>query len=204
MSDHTPSIRARILDAAFSAFMRLGYSGASTSEIARLAHVSKRDLYAQFGSKQAMLAGCVMERAEQMRLPLSLPAPADRDSLKRILIEFGSATIREISRPEVLATYRLAIIEAENAPDVAATLDRHGRAANHAALEDLLETACARGLLEGAEPAVMAELFLAVLMRNGMLVRLLMRLVEVPDEAEARLRADAAADCLLRCHGGAS
>jgi AcrR family transcriptional regulator len=202
MSDHTPSMRDRILDAAFSAFMRLGFGGASTSEIARLAHVSKRDLYAHFGSKQAMLAGCVMKRAEQMRLPLALPAPTDRDSLRRILIEFGCATIREVSRPEVLATYRLAIMEAENAPDVAATLDQHGRAANHAALEALLETACARGLLAGAEPAVMAELFLAVLMRNGMLVRLLMRLVPAPDEAETRLRADAAADWLLRCHGG--
>ena len=55
MSGTTLSMRERILDAAFSAFMRLGYGGASTSEIARLAQVSKRDLYAQFGSKHAML-----------------------------------------------------------------------------------------------------------------------------------------------------
>ena len=67
MSESHPSIRERILEAAFSAFMRLGYGGTSTAEIARLARVSKRDLYANFSSKQAKLAACVTERAERMR-----------------------------------------------------------------------------------------------------------------------------------------
>ncbi len=130
MSATPPTIRERILEAAFSAFMRLGYGGTSTAEIARLARVSKRDLYANFSSKQAMLAACVTERAGRMQRPLDLPAPTDRDTLYRTLVEFGAAIVREVSRPEVLATYRLAIMEAENAPDVARTLDRHGREAN--------------------------------------------------------------------------
>jgi len=200
MSDTTLSIRDRILDAAFNAFMRLGYSGASTSQIARLARVSKRDLYAHFGSKQAMLAGCVAARAERMRRPLTLPLPTDRDSLHQILVEFGATVIREVSRPEVLATYRLAILEAENAPDVARTLDRQGRAANTEALIDLLTLALGNGLLNG-EPVAMAELLLGVVMSGGLLVRMLMRLAEAPSEAEARRRAETAANCLLRIHG---
>jgi AcrR family transcriptional regulator len=201
MSDTPPSIRERILDAAFSAFMRLGYDGASTAQIARLARVSKRDLYAHFGSKQAMLAGCVRERSERMRRPLSLPKPTDRDSLQRILVEFGVAVVREVSRPEVLATYRLAIAEAENAPDIASTLDRHGRAANVEALIDLLTNAREQGLLTGGDPTEMAGLFLAVLMSWGILVRMLMRVAPAPSEAEARQRAETAASCLLRLHG---
>jgi AcrR family transcriptional regulator len=201
MSDTPPSIRERILDAAFNAFMRLGYDGASTAQIARLARVSKRDLYAHFGSKQAMLAGCVAERAERMRRPLTLPKPTDRDSLHRILVEFGVAVLREVSRPEVLATYRLAIAEAENAPDIASTLDRHGRAANVEALIDLLTSARDQGLLSGGDPAEMAGLFLAVLMSEGILVRMLMRVAPAPSEAEARQRAETAASCLLRLHG---
>src|SRR5258708_6745996 len=74
MSASTLTIRERILEAAFTAFMRFGYGGTSTAQIARLARVSKRDLYANFGSKQAMLASCVTERAERMRRPLELPA----------------------------------------------------------------------------------------------------------------------------------
>jgi AcrR family transcriptional regulator len=203
MSASTPSVRERILDAAFNAFMRFGYGGTSTAQIARLARVSKRDLYANFGSKQAMLAGCVAERVERMRQPLALPVPADRDTLHRTLVEFGIAIIREIARPEVLATYRLAIIEAENAPDVALTLDRYGREANAGALVDLLTMACAQGLLGWGEPADMAGLFLSVVMGGGLLVRMLMGVAQAPTETDARRRAEDAARCLFGLYGAA-
>ena len=89
MSDVPISMRQRILDAAFDAFMRHGYGGTSTAQIARLAQVSKRDLYALFGSKQAMLADCVAARAERMRRPLALPPPDDAAGLRATLIAFG-------------------------------------------------------------------------------------------------------------------
>jgi len=203
MSSSPPTIRERILDAAFGAFMRLGYGGTSTAQIARLARVSKGDLYANFGSKQAMLASCVAERAERMRRPLDLPEPTDQDSLHRTLTEFGMAVVREVSRPEVLATYRLAILEAENAPDVAHTLDRHGREANNAALIELLSAASTQGLLGSGEPADMAGLFLSLLMGGGLLVRLLMRVAPPPGEAEAQQRAELAAKCLFGLYGAA-
>jgi AcrR family transcriptional regulator len=203
MSESPPTIRERILEAAFSAFMRLGYGGTSTAEIARLARVSKRDLYANFASKQAMLAACVTERAGRMQRPLELPAPTDRASLHRTLVEFGTAIVREVSRPEVLATYRLAIMEAENAPDVARTLDRHGREANLGALTDLLTAARSRGLLGPGEPADMAGLFVSLLMGGGLLVRLLMQVMAEPGEVEARQRAELAAKCLLGLYGAA-
>jgi AcrR family transcriptional regulator len=201
MSANPPSIRERILEAAFGAFMRLGYGGASTAEIARLARVSKRDLYANFSSKQAMLAGCVTERAERMQRSLDLPAVTDRDSLQRTLVEFGIAIVREVSRPEVVATYRLAVTEADNAPDVARTLDRHGRAANLDALTRLLTAAGSQGLVGPGEPADIAGLFMSVLMGGGLLLRLLMRVVEEPGEAEARQRAELAAKCVFGLYG---
>jgi len=46
-------LRGRIIEAAFAVLMERGYAGASTIEIATRAKVSKRDLYALFGSKQA-------------------------------------------------------------------------------------------------------------------------------------------------------
>lgn len=202
MSQAVPSMRQRILDAAFTAFMRFGYGGASTSQIARLAQVSKRDLYALFGSKQAMLAGCVIERATRMRHQLTLPAPTNRESLNETLIAFGTATLIEISRPEVLATYRLAILEAESAPDIALSLDRHGREENAQAINELMAEAVARGLLRGGEAEKMAALFTGILMGGGFMVRLLMRVAEPPTEAEARQRAEAAADGLFRAYGG--
>ncbi len=192
MSAPAVSIRDRILEAAFAAFTRHGYTGASTAQIARLAKVSKRDLYTQFGSKQAMLAACVAERAERMSRPLSLPMPRDIHALRETLVRYGMTLLRELGEPEVLATYRLAIQEAENAPDLAATLDRLGRAGTTEALTRLLATARAQGLIGSGDPGETAELFLAVLLDEGLLVRMLMRLAPPPGEDEARRRAESA------------
>jgi AcrR family transcriptional regulator len=48
-------VHERILDAAFQAFTEDGYAGTSTLDIATRAKVSKRDLYANFASKHAVL-----------------------------------------------------------------------------------------------------------------------------------------------------
>jgi len=194
------SLRGRILRAAFEAFMEHGYFGASTLDIATRARVSKRDIYAQFGSKQAMLAACIAARTARMRLPLDLPAPRNLAGLAATLVAFGATLVREVARPEVLATHRLAILEAERAPDMARTLDELGRAATHAALAKCLADAQAAGLLGPGRPEEMAETFLAVLWSGGLLLRLLLRLAGPPDEAEAERRACRAADAVLRLY----
>src|SRR5436189_64843 len=68
------STRERVLGAAFAVFRKRGFSDATTLEIATRAQVSKRDLYALFGNKHAMLAACIKERASRMRQPLELAA----------------------------------------------------------------------------------------------------------------------------------
>jgi hypothetical protein len=108
------------------------------------------------------------------------------------LIEHGIAVVREVSRPEVLGAFRLAILEAENAPDVACTLDRHGR-----------EAKADRGAHPGSSGLRRACGHGSVLVGEGRLVRLLMGLVAVPDEAEARERAELAAKCVFGLYGAA-
>jgi AcrR family transcriptional regulator len=56
----------RILGASFEAFTGEGYAGTSTLDIARRAKVSKRNLYANFGSKHAVLVACIKNRAESI------------------------------------------------------------------------------------------------------------------------------------------
>lgn len=194
-----PPVRDRILSAAFGAFMELGYAKASTAEIARRAKVSKRDMYAAFGSKQVMLAACIAKRAEAMGTPLDLPVSQSRDALTDVLVAFGTHLLQEVSRPEVLAMYRLAVLEAERCPEVAHTLDTLGRRGSTAALATLLGTAQSRGLLPEADPLRMAELFLSVLW-GGLLVRLLLGVAAVPDAADAAARARFATETLLGSH----
>jgi AcrR family transcriptional regulator len=195
-----PTLRERILGAAFEAFMERGYTRASTLDIARLARVSKRDLYAQFGSKQAVLAACIAERAERMRFPPDLPAPRSRDALAATLVAIGRTLLREVSRPEVLAVYRLAITESDRAPELAHTLDELGRATNLAALRDWLSAAQAAGLLGPGSPDEIADTFLSLLWSGGLLPRMLLRLAPAPDEAEGERRARLATEQMLRLH----
>ena len=65
-SAETP-MHERILGAAFKAFTEDGYAATSTLDIATRAKVSKRDLYANFGSKQAVLVACIKSRADRMK-----------------------------------------------------------------------------------------------------------------------------------------
>jgi AcrR family transcriptional regulator len=195
--DEAP-IRQRILEAAFSAFMERGFAESSTLEIATRARASKRELYAQFGSKQEMLAACIEERAKRLRMPADWPELSNRETLSRALVAFGTNLLREISEPTVVAVFRLAIAEAVRAPEVASALNNVGIAASRFALHDLMTRARAAKLV-GGEPAEMAEHF-AGLLWGSQMINLLLRVAERPAPREIARRAEAAAAAFLRAY----
>jgi len=183
--------RLRIVRAAFSLFNEQGFNQTSMLEIATRAQVSKRDLYAFYANKHAVLVDCVSERARAMRRPFERGAPPEsRAALAARLIEIGKSILHGVSRPEVLMVYRLTIAESGSAPELARILDENGRAANHKALADLLARAQGRGLIDGGDPAALVARYFTVLW-GDLLIRLLMRLRDAPtaDEMEARARA---------------
>jgi AcrR family transcriptional regulator len=192
------SVRGRVLSAAFTLFCKRGFVGTSTLEIATRAQVSKRDLYALFESKQAMLAACITERARRMRQPVDLaaPIPQSRDAVAASLIELGASLLRGTCHPDVLAIYRLAIAESDRAPEIARTLDVSGRQANRQALTTWLARAQAQGLIGGGDPAAMTQRFVATLW-GDLLVLLLLRVREPPTATEIEARARAATEALL-------
>jgi AcrR family transcriptional regulator len=104
-SNSETTTRDRILEAAFAAFMENGYAATSTLEIATRARVSKRELYALVGNKQAMLVACITERAGRLQVPTDLPVPSDRERLEQLLSSFGAQLVREISDPTVIGSF---------------------------------------------------------------------------------------------------
>jgi AcrR family transcriptional regulator len=191
-------IRERVLKAAFTLFRQHGFSSTSMLDIVTRARVSKRDLYALFKNKHALLAACISERAQRMRRPLDTmtPAPQTRDALATLLVELGVSILKTGCQPEVLTVYRLAIAESDRAPEIARTLDGSGREANQKALTELVRNAQARGLVLTGDPAVLAARYLAVLW-GDLLIRLLMRVREAPIEREIEARARAATEALM-------
>jgi AcrR family transcriptional regulator len=192
------STRERVLSAAFAVFRKHGFSDASTLEIATRAQVSKRDLYALFGSKHAMLTACIRERASRMRQPLDLapPIPESSEAVAATLLELGTSILSVACHPDVLAVHRLAITESDRAPEIAHTLDGSGRQANHAALAAWLAAAQTQGLIGPGDPAVMATNFLALLW-GGLLIQLLLRVRGAPTADEMASRANAATKAIL-------
>lgn len=192
------SIRERILQAAMDAFIELGYAEASTLKIATRAQVSKRELYAHFGTKQAMLATCIAERVGRMRLPGELPTPRTREELASLLVRLGAAVLREVTDPGVVAVFRLAITEAQRTPEVAETLESARRSVR-AVIGQVTENARSAGLLDRQAPRDMDVRFLALLW-DDLLVSLLLRQREAPGTAQINRRAKRAADDFLRLY----
>jgi AcrR family transcriptional regulator len=194
-----PAPRDRVLRAAFTLFHERGFAKTSMLEIATRAHVSKRDLYALFDNKHALLADGIAERAQAMRQPLGamMPAPATREQLAATLVDVGIAILRTACSAEVLMTYRLAIAESDSAPEVGRVLDKHGREANHRALTDLLTRARQQGLIDaGDDPAALVARYSAVLWAD-LLPRLLLRVREPPGAREISARARTATEAIM-------
>ncbi|HEX6535704.1 MAG TPA: TetR/AcrR family transcriptional regulator [Gemmatimonadaceae bacterium] len=198
-ADHdATAVRARILDAAFAAFMQRGYAATSTLEIATRARVSKRELYALVGNKQRMLVACISERAKRLQVPADLPVPHDRETLAHVLDSFGVQILRELTDPAVVAVFRLAIAEAVHAPEVAHTLDAIGRETLRAALRQIMDQARTSGLLEG-RPAELAEQF-GGLLWGTLMVSLLLGVAKRPNSRDVAARARDATATFLQLH----
>jgi AcrR family transcriptional regulator len=193
-------VRRRIQGATFELLTKRGYAGTSTLEIATRAKVSKRELYALFRDKQAILASCIAERAKTMQTPLELPAACDEIGLKKVLRSFGATALRALSHPAVIAMFRLAIAESERSPEVAHALDAVGRGPTSEVLVRFLSQAQAEGLLGSTDPSVMAEQFFALLW-GGLRLRLFLRLAPPPDDDDVEGRARLATDAFVRLHG---
>ena len=192
------TVRDRILAAAFAAFTGGGFAETSTLEIATRARVSKRELYALFGSKQEMLIACIGERARRLTMPADLPAPRDRTSFAVALSTFGAQLLRETSDPAVIAVFRLAISEAVRAPEVGKMLNDIGIETSRGALRELMRRAGAAKLLNG-EPVILADHFAGLLWGNRMLA-LLLDTAPRPGARETVARAEAATEAFLRAY----
>ena len=191
-------VRQRILAAAFEAFQERGYAATSTLEIATRARVSKRELYALVGNKQAMLIAAIGHRAKRLQAPADMPMLRDRTTLAQVLTAFGAQLLREVTHPTVVGVFRLAIAEAVHAPEVARTLDTLGRETSRAALRKIMSDARTAALIDG-QAAELAEQFAALLWRD-LMVSLLLGVVERPNARATETRARDAATAFLQLH----
>jgi hypothetical protein len=121
--------------------------------------MSRHSGAALFGNKQAMLAACITDPVGRKRLPTGLPPPCNREELVAMLSKPGATVLREVSHPVVMAVFRLAITEAQRAPEVALTLET-ARQLTLTAVHNILVQAQSAGLLRHPHGRLPAQMVL--------------------------------------------
>lgn len=197
--DALPPRRRAILIAAVGVLMEKGYARASTLEIATRARVSKRELYAEFGSKRGILEALIDVASTEMQVPLVSAEIGDRHALAAALTAYGIAALTTLANPYVLAMYRLAIAEAPGNTELGEILDASGRAPNRRMLVELVKRGQAAGFLGVGEPLDVAREFFSLLIGDLMLW-LLVGVSDLPAPPEIRARAERATRTVLALH----
>ena len=197
--DDLPPRRRAMLIAAVQVLMEQGYARASTLEIATRARVSKRELYAEFGSKRGILEALITSSAKRMQVPLAPAEIGDRHALAAALTAYGVSALTTLTNPYVLAMYRLAIAEAPADSELGSILDASGRQPNRQALVEIVRRGQAAGFLGAGEPDRIGLQFFSLLM-GDLMVWLLLGVGEPPDTREIADRAEEATRAVLALH----
>src|SRR5262249_54784591 len=138
-TDRPPTAaRDRILGAAFALLHERGYAATSTREIAARARLSKRELYAEFGSKEGIFGALIETRAARMRQPLEEVAIGDRAALAATLRRAGAVYVQLLCDPAVVAIFRLTISAVEHAPELSRIFKEHAYAPYRRLLQELM------------------------------------------------------------------
>jgi TetR/AcrR family transcriptional repressor of mexJK operon len=110
-----PAKRRAILEGAQEVFLRDGFAAASMDEVARVAGVGKMTVYRHFGSKDALFRDMLQEICGGVFFDAEIPRGLP---LEQELVRLGHAFAELVTHPQRLATYRLAMAEAERTPEV--------------------------------------------------------------------------------------
>lgn len=195
----SPERRQEVLDAANRLIAQEGLARFSMLALAQDLGMSKETLYAWFGSKEGLLQELIQGNAggamQALQAALAAP-PATVQALAATLEAFCLALLRLLMSERSVALNRGAVLLGQQAA-FGKTLRAEGRDRALRALRDMLAAAQARGLLSADAPETMAEVLVALALRDWQIDRLLGRL-DVPAEAQLKKRAAEATRLFLR------
>ena len=160
--------RQAILEAATEVFVRHGYLGATTDQVAAAAAVSKQTVYKQFGDKQHLFAEVigvtttgVVDRLARV-VASTLGGVTD---IRTALRELAGGFLRGLLQPDVLRLRRLVIAEADRFPEVGQAWFEQGFDRALVILGEALRDLEERGLLHGlGDPTLAAYQFAGLVM----------------------------------------
>jgi AcrR family transcriptional regulator len=159
--DVTTQTRRRIIDAAMEVFLRDGYLGAKTDEIAAVAGASKQTIYKHFGRKENLFEQIVLDRLGGIDeiFQAAIGELAATDDVETTLTAVARKFLRAIMQPSQLRMRRLVIAEAGRFPQLGLAYFEAGPERVHAALASAFGQLTDRALLRVDEPVLAANHF---------------------------------------------
>jgi AcrR family transcriptional regulator len=151
--------QARILDAASTAFLENGFEFTSTADIAQLARVSKRELYACFADKRAILAAVIARLQQEIHSQVNLSWSSSED-IGNVLTMAGTEILNFISSEKFGKLFRIVAAETFRDPVSAEKFYLLGPGVGRENTASFLKRRMAAGDLRKADPLQAADDFL--------------------------------------------
>ncbi len=160
--------RQAILAAATEVFVRHGYLGATTDQVAAAASVSKQTVYKQFGDKEHLFAEVigmtttgVVDRLARVVASTLGDAPDVRTALR----DLAGGLLHGLLQPDVLRLRRLVVAEADRFPEVGRAWFEQGFDRALVIVGEALQGLAERGLLHDlGDPTLAAYQFAGLVM----------------------------------------
>ena len=162
----------RIIAAARTLFLKLGYGDTSMDAIARHAAVSKATLYSHFAGKDALFAALIVSECRHLSDQIgrrALDEPDIRDALLRVAHDFNNLLCTGYG----LTMYRIVIAEVPRFPELGRVFYDSGPTIMIDRIANLLRQAADRGLLKVRDPRIAAIQFISLIRGELQLTRVL-------------------------------
>jgi AcrR family transcriptional regulator len=193
--------RRQILEGARKVFLAAGFDGASMSEIARAAGVSKGTLYVYFDSKDALFEALTINQKRGLAEALFSLDPEDPD-MEGVLTRLGHVYLREVGKPEHVSLVRMVIGACEKFPHLGKMFFEAGPALGVARLAAYFDAQVAAGRLRQSDTTLAAKHFLH-LCQAGHFTCLLFAAGGELDEPNMHRRVDEAVRVFMAGYGPA-
>jgi TetR/AcrR family transcriptional regulator, mexJK operon transcriptional repressor len=197
--------RQAIIRAATEVFLRHGYLGATTDEVAARASVSKQTLYKHFADKQHLFAETILDTTVQVVDGLAnavASALQDAQDVRTALRDLADGFLRGLLQPDVLRLRRLVIAEADRFPEVGRAWFDRGFDRALVILGEAMQGLADRGLLHNlSDPTLAAYQFAGLVMYQPMNQVMFAGTDALPPADRLDRIADAAVEMFLATYG---
>ena len=197
--------RQAIIQAAGEVFLRHGYLGATTDEVAARASVSKQTLYKHFADKEHLYAEVILDASAGVLDVLSSATAStlqDAQDVRKALRALADSFLSALLQPDYVRLRRLVIAEADRFPEVGTAWFEGPFDRTLVILGEAMQRLADRGLLRNlSDPTRAAYQFAGLVMYQPMNQVMFAGTDAIPPAGQLNRIADSAVDMFLATYG---